>query len=677
MASGLNRPEREALLRWLARLVLFLCLGAWLTVRFWVPLSGRVQARFFVPAALAVTAAGLYILVRFDMVERFFLPWGPTWKTALAGGVAFLLGGLFDISYAMPHTDGALIVHPLFRALCHAGNGILFAIIVLALLRAGRDLKGIAAGVGWRQMAVIFLALNAITLFYAFTSKTVYYWDNAGYWTTARSLAAQSFGYGHLRGILETVIDYDYNYLPALPISLLMRLLGESRMVYLLGVSNFCTLPALWGLAVMAKDNRWGGAVLMGLFPMLIFTGLAGFVDTISAAFAIWAFVIYFSDRPAVSRGICTGALLIATFLFRRYFFFFAASFGVAALLQKLLFERKKWADFLALFLSCAVGAFYFTYVFLLRKVVATNYGDLYSAYALGLGVDFKYLCRYFGLAVLVLIFLFALLRLGRREDRPRMVFCLTQILVCFGAFVSVQSHGLQHLLLYLPALAMLAVTALWAASELLSMALAAACTLCCFLPAGASAPTVGGKTLPHLLPSVQYYGSQRGDIDQLLALADFVDGLSAQEPHTAVVMASSFTFNCETLMNLRPSLGLREPQVHTTIQYHATVDKRDAFNWNTPTADYMIVGDPVQVHLGEENQRVVTILAYDVLEGVGPGTAYEALPETFSLEGGVTVRIYRRVRDWTYEEYRSVSDRLQAYYPDYAELYRLPDWLN
>ena len=111
-------------------------------------------------------------------------------------------------------------------------------------------------------------------------------------------------------------------------------------------------------------------------------------------------------------------------------------------------------------------------------------------------------------------------------------------------------------------------------------------------------------------------------------------------------------------------------------VQYHGTVDKRDAFNWNTAQADYLIVGDPVQTHLGEENQQVMALLAHDVLEGIGPGTAYEALPETFSLENGVTVRLYRRTRAWTAGDYCSISDRLTALYPDYAGLYAVPAWI-
>jgi len=67
--------------------------------------------------------------------------------------------------------------------------------------------------------------------------------------------------------------------------------------------------------------------------PMLLYTGLTGFVDVAAAGAGIWAFVIYTDqERPQSARGILTGALLTLVFLLRRYFFFFTVSFGLASL---------------------------------------------------------------------------------------------------------------------------------------------------------------------------------------------------------------------------------------------------------------------------------------------------------------------------------------------------------
>ena len=608
-----------------------------------------------------------------------FLPF-PKWQyNLLAALPPFLMGVFFDWRCYLFFPN---IIPPLL-ACTRVLSGLLFAVLILALLRAGRDLLGLGKVNGW-QMLGVFLALNAVTAVYVFTSHTVYYWDTAGYWTVARNLSQRELGSAMMYEVLGSTIYLDYNYLLAFPISLIMRLLGGSRAVFIFAISNLYTLPALWGLCVLARGRKWGGPVLCACFPMLVYVGLDGFVDTAACALAIWAVVIYTSDRPAVSRGVFSGILLVGTFLLRRYFFFFAASFGVAALADKLLFDRRKWGDFLALAVSGGLCALYMTPNFLLEKVFGTDYGDIYSAYALGLASDVRLVCFYFGLIFLAVLLIWTAVRVFRGQNRREAVFALVQIAACFTAFVLVQSHGVQHLLLYVPCLALLASRLIPedAAAVRLRWGWAAAGAVMlgwCLVPGAEYDPTYPVNIIRNAgcLPACVFHGSSRTDIDQLIALMDYVDSLSAQEQKSAVVMASGFDFNSETLTNLRPSLGLREPERTTVIQYHGTVDKRDPFNWNSLTADYIIVGDPVPAHLGEENQQVMALLAHDVLDGTGPGSAYEPLPETFTVQYGVTVRVYRRTRDLTADEYRSISDRLTAIYPDYAEQYAVPEWVE
>ena len=102
-------------------------------------------------------------------------------------------------------------------------------------------------------------------------------------------------------------------------------------------------------------------------------------------------------------------------------------------------------------------------------------------------------------------------------------------------------------------------------------------------------------------------------------------------------------------------------------------MDKRDGFSWNALTADYLIVADPVQTHLGADNQHILTVLAQPVLDGTGIGTAYRRLDQSFPLEDGVTVYVYERTREITQAEYQAISDTLVALYPDYAQQYQPP----
>lgn len=151
------------------------------------------------------------------------------------------------------------------------------------------------------------------------------------------------------------------------------------------------------------------------------------------------------------------------------------------------------------------------------------------------------------------------------------------------------------------------------------------------------------------------------------------MDSLCAGEPKTAAVACSSFLLNGETLLNLRPSLNLPETETPMSYIYMASVDKRDGFSWNALTADYLVVGDPVQVHLGEENQRIITLAVRAVLNGDGLGAAYRRLDVSFTLSDGSSVYVYERTRDITQAEKETLSEALISYYPDYAWLYQVP----
>lgn len=665
---------------WLVRLSLLPPLAVWILVRLWIPWGGGNVDEGLIVTALVIAAILLLLEAGGKLTQRLLLPWKVWWKNLLSLIPPLLLGWFFDISLSMPSQPLPPIswLPPWLEleTLCHLGNAAVFAFIVMALLKAGREVIGVGKA-DWKQLLVILICLNLATALYAFTSHTVYTWDNAGYWAIARDLASDTAtGYEQILAVLESTLTEDYNYLLAYPISLIMRLFGTSRTVYLFALSNLYTFPALWGFTALANTKRWSGLVVASLFPILGYTGLVGMVDVACCAMGIWAYNVYTSDKPAVSRGIVTGTLLVGTFLCRRYFLFFAASFGVAVFIAKVLFDRKKWWDFLALSCSCTVCAVTFTLRFLLDKVLEPDYGDLYSAYNLGLKTDFFSFCRYFGLVLLVLFLVAALVDMARKEDRFRITMGLTQIVVCFAAFVQVQSHGQQHLLMYLPALAFVAVNSLARAPQYMSAFLAISTAVYCFFPKIQPA-TIQDVETPDLFPAFHFFGPQRSDIDELLRLADYLDSLSRLEEKTVTVLSSSFTLNYETVASLRASLNIPEPESQTVLQYHGTVDKRDAFNWNTAFADYLVVGDPVQTHLGEENQRILTVLAQHILDGTGPGKAYTELAPTFQLANGVTVRVFRRLRPWYLEEYQEISDALIGFYPEYEELYRVPKWLE
>ncbi len=672
MASGLSKRRAAGYLAVLLPLW-GLCL-----VRLWALLGGRVPGKLIALLALLPAALALLVSWRLELDKRLLQPFQNGLVTLLVGSLSFLLGGLLDVSYAMVDAAGTLLDYKVFHVLSSLGSAVVCAALVLALCTAKRAWGKVEAGSKW-QMLVLFLLVNALALFYLRGSATVYIWDNAGYWSTARALADQPFGLTQLREVARTTVSLDYNHILALPISWLMRLLGGSRAVFVLAIVNLYLLPALWGLCALGRRRRWGGAVLALLFPALAYLALVGFVDVAAAAVAIWAVVFYTRpEAPGWAGGLLAGACLAVSFLLRRYFLFFAAAFGLAALLRAVCIRtRRERRAFGCLFAACAAWAVYLTQQFLVDKLT-TNYTDIYSAYAAGLRSDVMLFCRYFGYLTLAAALLLGLWRLVRRSERwSDALFAMAQLAACFLLLTRVQSHGQQHTLLYVPCLALLLAPdgppeARW--KQAAAGCAGAVCTLVCLLPRPQPA-SIAAIRVPDPVPGFSFHGPRRADIQELLALSDYLDALAAESeaPVTCGVFASSLLLNTDTLPNLRPSLNLPEAWDAMEYIYVASVDKRDAFSWAALDADYLVVGDPVQVHLGEENQQIVALVAHQVLEGSGLGTAFAREDVRFTLADGAQVYVYRRTREITPQERRGLSQALIALYPDHAGLYQAP----
>lgn len=650
-------------------------------VRMWAVLGGHLPGKILAPAALVLAGACVFAFLRFDLAGRYFLPFSAWWKNLLVFLPAFALGGMLDTSYAMFNGDGLLVAALPFRLLCHMGSGIFLGVIVLALVKAAWS-WGLPEKVDGRVVLALALFLNILAAVYVAGSSTVYIWDTAGYWLNARTLAQAPLGLAQMQEVLASVITLDYNYLLAWPISLVMRLMGTGRYVFVLATVNLYLMPGVWGLCALSRRvGRGGGAMLVLGLPMLAYTALVGFVDVAAASAAVWVFVVYTDEkRPAGARGVLAGALLVLTFLLRRYFFFFAISFGAAALLKKLLTDRKHWVDWVSMLCSAAVCGVFFAQSFLVDKILHSNYGDIYSAYALGLWSDVRLFCRYFGWALLFFALVLGVAMLLRKGPaRGEAVLALGQVVLCFLLFTRVQSHGQQHLLLYLPGLAALLVSGLaelpdWGWRTPVTWTMTAVMAVSPFLPRTQPA-AISEIKIPDVLPAFSYRSPRRTDLMELLALRSYMDNLSQGGEKTAAVVASSLLFNGNTYENLLISLGIPEGDgPRTKLLYMADVDKRDGFAWNVLSANYLIVTDPVQTHLGEENQFLITLLARDLLDGTGPGAAFKPLKVGFTLEGGIKVYVYARTRDVTEEEYRSVSERLIEKYPDYAWLYQVPE---
>lgn len=579
--------------------------------------------------------------------------------------------------------EGTDMKNPFVLVACLIGCGLLLGLFALLFIRAIkmavlpmlREFTKLKAG-DWLYIVGLLLCLNLITWLYIHFSRTVYFWDNAGYWTTTHALAETAkAGLGPLISeVYSSVTATDYNYLVALPGTILCILFGKSRFVFVAGIMNVYVFPLLV-LIFMYIHHRWKRSKIITtatvLFvPAPIYLSLIGFVDIAGTIPCFLAIIFYFAGKKKdPGCYIVAGCLLALAILLRRWYIFFALSFALCIVIDTLIYRRSPLPVFATLCPMLFILLFFFQ-KFVSYRLLA-DYGSMYAAYQLGLRTDFMLLFRYFGILPIAAILAFAIYDITQSESRRQSLFMLIQPIICFVLFISIQTHGQQHLLLYLPAFYFFIACAF---GKLLSTGrkyifttvVPLFLTAYCLLPRVKPASILDIKS-PALIADFSFVPDVRPDIDDLLELAAYMDSLVGGKDKNMAVLSSSLVLNRSVLTNLEISLSIKggDDIDRSYLLDLPAVDSRDSLPLDILSWDYVLVASPVQVHLDEENQRVVTVPAESFLKGIDISAAYKKLPKEFILtDSSIEIYIYEKTRDVTEGEYREYSDRLRDALP-------------
>ena len=515
----------------------------------------------------------------------------------------------------------------------------------------------------WVVLLFLWLGVNCLAYFYISGSNTIYFWDNATYWDISRTIANGNFD-NLWKTVYESIGSMDYNYVAGLISSVLVKLFGESRMCYVLGLVNIYLLPSFAIVYIMAK--RIGKAPQMTLVltfllcPAIAYITILGFVDIGGLLICMCAYSLYYPknrDKNIILRHILIGVLLVLMMLWRRWYAFFAVSFLTAMICECLLAKKKKLSVIIT---ALTVGVILvFGFYNFLTGVLLRDYGNLYDGYKFSIGTDMKLITRYFGLIFIVSVFVASVWNIVMKREF-RLLFMWTQIIVCFLMFVFTQTHGQQHLLLYVPSIIMILIILIKYITKAKTLvfvcAFAILQSISVFMPR-IQPQSIGEIKLYAPFPSFSVMPVTRADTNEILELKKRLDG-AVEEGKTLGVLSSSFKFNEDILKNVQPSLGIK-PKRENYIVSLPQVDSRDTDMTPFYNVNYILVATPVQTHLAEGNQRVVEEAVKSFEAYADFATAYKEMPEYKTVIDGITLRLYKRVRAVKEAQMREFEMRL------------------
>lgn len=578
---------------------------------------------------------------------------------------------------------------------------------MMAERAASRSLGGYGGAVA-ACLAVVAVA-NLFAVYYVTQERTIYFWDWSHYWLRYRELTASLAQHptATLGSLLSSVRRDDYNLLPVLPLVPVGWLFGTGRLPYILAITNIYLLPAILVMGLLVQRlfrpgiprRSFAPFVLtvasLPLLHMLWVAALRGFPDVVGVVPIGGILLLHFArplSEQRMGRLVATGLLLCLLVLLRRWYAYWVVAFFPAlAVAHGLDIYRRygsDWRPYLTTGRNAVIIGLTFASALLglatpfALRAIQTDYSDIYSAYRFNHSLmdDVSHLARWFGW-VEILAGPVGLAWLAvRRETRVLGSFLLVQLCTIFALFTRTQDFSLQHIYLLIPGLAVgiaAVVIGLWkrmmngvwrVASVGLMLTVLLLGSVTAFTPGAVAI----ADRLRVLLPSDRFYPLVRHDVDMLENLLASVETLELAQPGDIYVLASSNILNSNILYNAC-KFGPRPRSFCDRILSASDVDKRDGFPRQFLQATYLVTASPAQYHLRPDDQRVIGVLLREVVGGHGIGASFQRLPGEFTLDNGVTVQMYAKVRPFERTDLDALEDEFNGYYPGRGHLFSVP----
>ncbi len=554
---------------------------------------------------------------------------------------------------------------------CLIGAAMLLAAFLIILFRSIAYLFGRLKTVRISKKSVVFavsvwIVVNLAAVCYCFFLKKIFTWDNAGYFTVVHQMDAFFPGPSYWREVYQSVFTTDYNYIIMIPASLFCKLFGESRLVFVLSIINCYVYPVLMLIYFCAKRyfrlSNWKIICVYLCLPYLMFAANTGFIDVGGIVPILLATILYYFARRE-KHSVLIGVLLALAVYLRRWYSFFALSFVITVFLHSI--SKKSLRSFLEILASFAFVLLFFSQDFVSGKLLA-DYRYIYSAYNLGIHTDVMIFTRYYGVFMAVAVCLFTIAKqIFNRKQLHNETFILVQSIVMFSLFVGIQTHGQQHLSLYIPAFSILLLSLMQKVNR--KFALVSVAALSSFQTINTFIPRTQPSSISEIrqaaiFPNYSSYPPIDPNVDGILKVTAYMDQEIGEQGKTVCFLASSLNLNYETLKNAELSTSVPKPSnIERTSYYYSIsdVDKRDGLSDSLFQTDYILVPSTLQIHLAEDEQRVISVPYSEITEQVGIGTAYEKEDVTFILADGTEIYLYRKIREITPQEIEVLRARI------------------
>jgi hypothetical protein len=548
---------------------------------------------------------------------------------------------------------------------------------------------------------VIWVAAVIFTIIYVEKETPTWFWDYANYHEKYKELIGM-FDDGifpFIQIVRRSILNSQHNITPVIPLLGGRLLLGPHRVGYILSLVILYLLPACLISAALGREAwRERGASLTTLaitgFALLYHPfwapTLRGHPDVICVLPLASATLLLLRSRYLLQaspiQSAVIGLLLWSSFLLRRHTLFTVGSLLAATVLFAGLaclssgfgnsegWRRVgRWGRNIAyLVVAMVLPAWLFQHAYL-QEILNPAYSGTFGAYRESLSSQMEVIYGVFGPVLLGSAAVGGVLAGARR--RGGVLFCGLVAGLAFLGFQTTQAPSDHHLLilslfLFPAACAPFVILGSGFRNPLIGWLMGAWFLLPAFgflqtFPLSArSFPSRQPNGLELLAPPRTYSPLRLASYEEVKALVRALRQLTeAERGQTSfAILASSDQLNSHIVR----AIGRKKLRDHMVSV--SEVDLRDAFQLTTLDADYIVACDPPATHLGEKNQRVISVLSKALITNDNPiHRAYRRLPGLDQrLADGSTASIYERLVPPNEEQVAWLHKEFRRFYPSW-----------
>lgn len=533
----------------------------------------------------------------------------------------------------------------------------------------------------------IAIAVGIFFIAFIETEDTIYVWDSGTYWEKTLMLyASLTHSVTHtLTNILSSINESNYNNLVPFLLATPLHLAGGSREAFIGIVFFLFCVPTIFlfslTLKIITPNSKlplWLTTIIGLTLPMMFVPILGGWLDMSSVLLLAFLLLCFFSNPKdtVFDKNYCF-SIAIAVLLilvFRRTFSIWVGAFVVVVILHYALLAIRSSTKSERMFLlkqlvmtygvaALIVAAFMLTLFFGLAKMLLfDNHAAAYIGYKSG-NSQLIELFSTIGAPYVILIALGTILSFLKHISKAKVASLYILSIIVVLLFWRIQDMGEQHYYLLAPQILLM----IYASCEILRRSLRwswikglLSLLICIYACFQLIFSTIYQAPFQYIFSSESHHREYRSDIDEISRLVrDIPNGSKV------FINSSSSIFGNDTI----PSYVIQR-QIPSEFQITGSdVDARNGFDVTFFDSDYLIVCEPVQTHLKEGSQHIVTDL-YDYLIDKGGLAKHYEYVNSYNLDNKIDAYLYKQTTSYTPQEMEQFAKHFDELYPDQKDLF-------